>query len=360
MAKNALKGFNMRPGGVFDVKYTEDIAIIRTKAHWALLLSGLCLLAVLPLMASSHYLVVFNHIGITIIAVQGLSLLTGFTGQISIGQSAMMAVGAYTTGILAKRYGIPFWTAIPLSGLSAGCVGLIFGLPSLRVKGFYLAMATLAAQFIIPWMINNVRVDITGGVFSLVVPPPELMGYRLDSQFKMYYLIIPLAALMTFFVKNIVRSGIGRAFIAIRDNDLAAEVMGVNLFYYKLLSFFLCSFFAGVAGALWAYWMRAINAENFTLIESVFFLGMIITGGMGSVTGAIFGVIYLKFLDELARVLPMLIGNLFPAISVGAEAALQPLLFGLGILVFVLLEPRGIAHRWEMFKSYYRLWPFSD
>jgi branched-chain amino acid transport system permease protein len=350
----------MRPSGVFDVRYEDDIAVIRTRAHWSLLFAGIALLFVLPWVATSHFLVTLNHIGISIIAVHGLSLLTGYTGQISIGQAALMAVGAYTTGIMANQTGCPFWAAIPLSGLSAGCVGLVFGLPSLRVKGFYLALATLAAQFIIPWVINNVRVDITGGVFSLVVPPPELMGFVFNTQLKMFYLIMPIAILMTFFVKNLVRSGIGRAFIAIRDNDLAAEVLGINLFRYKLLSFFLCSFFAGIAGALWAYWMRAINTDHFTLMESVWFLGMIITGGMGSVAGAVFGVLYLKLLDELARALAPVVGQLFPEIGIGAEMAFQPLFYGLGILFFIIFEPRGIAHRWEIFKSYYRLWPFSD
>jgi branched-chain amino acid transport system permease protein len=221
-------------------------------------------------------------------------------------------------------------------------------------------MATLSAQFIIPWLINHVRVDITGGVFSLVVPPPKLWGIVFNSQLKMFYLITIIAVLMTFFAKNIVRSGIGRALVAIRDNDLAAEVMGINVFRYKLLSFFICSFFAGVGGALWAYWMRAINTDHFTLKESVWYMGMIITGGMGSTAGAIFGVAYVTILDELARVIAPLLGILFSTTaSAGAELALQPIFFGIGILVFVIFEPRGIAHRWEMFKTYYRLWPFS-
>jgi branched-chain amino acid transport system permease protein len=299
-----------------------------------------------------------NHIGIAIIACHGLSILTGYTGQISIGHAAFMAVGAYTAGILSAKTGWPFWIGIPISGLSAGVVGLIFGIPSLRIKGFYLSMATLSAQFIIPWLINHVRVDITGGVFSLVVPPPKLWGIVLNSQFKMYFLIMGVAVLMTFFAKNLVRSGIGRALVAIRDNDLAAEVMGINVFRYKLLSFFICSFFAGIGGALWAYWMRAINTDHFTLKESVWYMGMIITGGMGSTAGAIFGVAYVTILDELARVIAPLLGIFFSK-TTGAELALQPIFFGLGILVFVIFEPRGIAHRWEMFKTYYRLWPFS-
>ena len=360
MASSGLKGFDMRPSGIFDERYEQDIAVIRTKAHWGILFVGLGLLCFLPWVVTPHYLSTINHIGIAIVAAHGLSILTGYTGLISIGQAAFMAVGAYTAGILATQAGWPFWATIPMSGLSAGVVGMIFGLPSLRVKGFYLAMATLAAQFIIPWLIDHVRVDITGGVFSLVVPPPKIFGFVFNGQLKMFYLIMPIAALMTFLAKNIVRSGIGRAFISIRDNDLAAEVMGVNLFRYKLLSFFVCSFFAGVAGALWAYWMRSVNASHFSLTESVWYLGMIITGGLGSTVGAVIGVIYVAMLDEIAQVVAPLAGLIFKGIGTGSELAFQPILFGLGILLFIIFEPRGIAHRWEIFKSYYRLWPFSD
>ncbi len=349
----------MRPSGVFDERYEDDMAIIRTKAHWGILIFGLILLFVMPFVASNRFLTLINHIGISIIVCHGLSILTGFTGQISIGQAAFMAVGAYTSGILSAKAGIPFWVVIPIAGLASGLIGLIFGLPSLRVKGFYLALATLAAQFIIPWLINHVGAELTGGVFSLVVPVPRVGNIILNNQLKMFYLIVPISLIMTFFARNLVRSGIGRALIAIRDNDLAAEVMGVNLFRYKLLSFFICSFYAGVGGALWGFWMRAINTDHFSLMESVWYLGMIIVGGMGSTLGAVFGTIFIRLLDEVARELAPLFGTVLPGIGVGAELALSPILFALGIILFMILEPRGLAHRWEIFKAYYRLWPFS-
>jgi branched-chain amino acid transport system permease protein len=354
-----LKGFDMRPSGVFDERYEQDLAIVRTKAHWCILVIGLILLFLLPLGTSAHYLVTLNRIGIAIIACQGLSILVGFTGLISMGQAAFMAVGAYTTGIVGNQLGLPFWVTIPLAGLTTGIVGIIFGLPSLRVKGFYLAMATLAAQFIIPWLIDHVRTDITGGADSLVLQPPAISGFTFNTQLSLFYLIMPLAVLIVFLARNIVRSSVGRAFISIRDNDLAAEVMGINLFYYKLLSFFTCSFFAGVAGALWAYWMRSLNTSQFGLMDSIWYLGMIITGGMGSTAGAVFGVLYVTLLDELAQLIAPFISN-FIDIGLGIEVALQPIFFGLGVLIFIILEPRGLAHRWEMFKQYYRLWPFSD
>lgn len=349
----------MRPSGIFDERYENDIAIVRTNAHWGILFVGLALLFVLPLILSAHLLTTVNHIGIVIIICHGLGILTGYTGQISIGQAAFVAVGAYTAGIVSAKVGCPFWVVIPMSGLSAGAIGLIFGLPSLRVKGFYLAMATLSAQFIIPWLIIHVRPDITGGVFSLVVPSPKLWGFVFNTQFRMFYLIMGMVILITFLAINLMRSGIGRAFIAIRDNDLAAEAMGVNVFHYKLISFFICSFFAGIGGALWAYWMRAIGTDHFTLMDSVWYLGMVITGGMGSTTGTIFGVIYISILNELARVIAPSMAIFFLRIGPGAELALQPIFIGFGILIFIIFEPRGLAHRWEMFKAYYRLWPFS-
>lgn len=351
----------MRPSGIFDERYEDDIAVVRTRAHWGLLFIGLGFLFILPLILTPHLLATVNYVGIAIIVCHGLNILTGYTGQISIGQAAFTAVGAYTAGILSAKAGWPFWIAIPTAGLSTGVFGLIFGIPSLRVKGFYLALSTLAAQFIIPWLIDHVRVDITGGVFSLVVPPPKLWGIVFNNQIKMFYLIMVTAILATFIAKNLMRSGIGRAFIAIRDNDLAAEVMGINVFRYKLLSFFICSFFAGIGGALWAYWMRAINTDHFTLRESVWYVGMIITGGMGSIAGTIFGVTYVAALNELARVIAPFIGIFLPLTTTrtAVELALQPIFFALGILFFVIFEPRGIIHRWEMFKAYYRLWPFS-
>jgi len=349
----------MRPCGTFDENYAEDMAIVRTRLQWILLILGLVLLLALPLFISGPIVNLINLIGITVIAVHGLNILTGYTGQINLGQSAFMAVGAYTSGLLSANLGVPFWITLPCAALSTGIVGLIFGLPSLRVKGFYLAMATLAAQFIIPTLIVNIRADITGGVHSLVVPSPKLGGFVLRSSQSMYYIIIPLTILMTFFAKNLARTGVGRAFVAIRDNDLAAEVAGVNVFRYKLLAFFICSVYAGVAGSLWAHWVRAINPDHFTLMHSIWFLGMLIVGGMGSTVGAIFGVVFLRVLEEGTKILGTNMIGLFPTLVGSVQAALTVSVYGLVIILFLIFEPRGLAHRWEMFKASYRLRPFA-
>ena len=349
----------MRPCGTYDESYAEDMAIVRTRLQWIILVGGLILLASLPLFVGGRWLNLLNLIGISLIAVHGLNILTGYCGQISLGQAAFMAVGAYTSGILTAKLGFSFWAALPCAALSAGVVGLIFGLPSLRVKGFYLAMATLAAQFIIPSLISNPLAGITGGTHSLIVPAPRVGGIACTSPQSMFYIIIPIAVLMTFFAKNLVRTGVGRAFIAIRDNDLAAEVQGVNVFGYKLLAFFICSVYAGVAGALWAHWMRAINTDHFTLMDSIWYAGMMIVGGMGSTAGAVFGVGFLRSLDEATKVFVMWLADIFPAWGAFFQAAFGPIVYGLVIILFIVLEPRGLAHRWEMFKASYRLRPFA-
>jgi branched-chain amino acid transport system permease protein len=348
-----------RPCGTYDESYAKDMAIVRTRLQWIILVAGLILLFCLPLFVGGRWLNLLNLIGISLIAVHGLNILTGYCGQISLGQAAFMAVGAYTSGVLTAKLGFSFWVALPCAALIAGVVGLIFGLPSLRVKGFYLAMATLAAQFIIPALIAHPLEGITNGVRSLVVPPPKLGQLVFTSPQSMFYIVIPIAALMTFFAKNLARTGMGRAFIAIRDNDLAAEVQGVNVFSYKLLAFFICSVYAGVAGCLWAHWMRAINPDHFTLMDSIWYVGMMIVGGMGSTAGAVFGVSFLRILDEGTKELSMWLSGIFVAWGAFFQAALGPIVYGLVIMLFIIFEPRGLAHRWEIFKTSYRLRPFA-
>jgi branched-chain amino acid transport system permease protein len=348
-----------RPCGVYNETYSAEFAVIRTHWQWVLTILGLIFLFTLPLYCSGYALSMINRIGITLIAILGLGILTGYCGQISIGQAAFMAVGAYTTAILTGRVGISFWAALPCAALAAGAVGLVFGLPSLRVKGFYLAMATLAAQFIIPWVLMHTFTDITGGTLGLRVPPISIAGKPVLSQAGDFYVVMPFMVLGIYFAKNLARSKIGRAFVAIRDNDLAAEVMGINIFRYKLLAFFICSLYAGVAGALWAHWMRDVNAANFTLMWSVLMVGMLVVGGLGSVSGACFGTIALVGLDELTRHFGPALGGAIGIEEASTATGLAPLIVGLVILLFLIFEPRGLAHRWQIFKNSYRLWPFS-
>jgi branched-chain amino acid transport system permease protein len=236
-------------------------------------------------------------------------------------------------------------------------VGLLFGLPSLRIKGFYLIMATVAAQFIIIWII--LQLYITGGPNGLAVPRPSIAGFVFKSKASYFCLVMVFAILSTLVAKNLVRTRVGRAFIAIRDNDLAAEVMGINVFGYKLLAFFIGCVFAGVSGALLVHFVRYAFTAQFAFLDSVWYLGMLIAGGMGSISGAVMGVIALKLLDYLVTLAGPAVAAAFPSFAGPAGAALGLFIRGLVIILFVIFEPRGLVHRWELVKSYYRLWPFS-
>jgi branched-chain amino acid transport system permease protein len=347
------------PSGTRNYTYAQDMAILRTKTHWVLLIGFLILLFAAPGYLGNYWLGVANLIGITLIAATGLNILIGYCGQLSIGHAGFIAVGAYTAAILTNRLELPFLVGLIGAGFTAGFIGLIFGIPSVRVKGFYLAITTIAAQFIIIWVINHWSA-VTGGFIGIKVPYASIGGFVFQSEASQFYLIMSIAILATFFAKNIARTRVGRAFIAIRDNDLAAEVMGINLFYYKLLAFFIGCFLAGIAGALLAHWIGFVNAEQFSLVESILYIGMIIIGGLGTTLGPILGVVFIRLLQQILTVefVPFL-ERTFTALPSGFATGVTPMLFGLAIVLFLILEPRGLAHRWMLFKSAYRLWPFS-
>jgi branched-chain amino acid transport system permease protein len=347
------------PCGVRNYNYAQDMAIVRTGTQWASLIGFLVLLFAAPLYLSNYWLSVFNLIGITLIAAIGLNLLVGYCGQLSIGHAGFIAVGAYTSAVLTNRFDMPFLVGLIGGGLVSGLVGLVFGLPSVRVKGFYLAITTIAAQFIIIWVINHW--GLTGGFTGMTVPAASIGGLVFRSETSQFYLIIGISVLSVFFAQNLARTKVGRAFIAIRDNDLAAEVMGINLLYYKLLAFFIGCFFAGIAGALLAHYWRSLNAEMFSFTDSILYIGMIIIGGLGTSLGPILGVVVIRLLQQvlLPIYLVPFLEHSFTSLPSGFATGVTPMLFGLIIVLFLILEPRGLAHRWALFKSAYRLWPFS-
>jgi len=351
------------PCGLFFSKHQNDDAIFKTVwlKCWMVVL-GLFLL-IFPLYGQQvsdafgfNTLNLFNLIFIYIVGAHGLNLLTGYTGQISLGHGAFMGVGAYTAGILANL-GVPFWLCLPLAGLMTAAVGMIFGIPSLRLKGLYLAIATMAAQFIIVYAMRN-WTSLTGGSAGLGVPSAELFGFVFDTDFSFYYLSLTFAAAATIYLKNITRTRTGRAFVAVRDRYLAAEVIGVNLFKYRIMSFGISSFMVGIAGGLWAYYITIISDEHFTILLSIRYLAMIIVGGLGSVLGAVFGAVFMTMVPELLKDAI----SLFQSIDPNAMAYLSPLqtvVFGLLIVVFLVFEPLGLVEMWRRVKDYFRLWPFE-
>ena len=340
--------------GTFKENYAQDMAIFRTRLHWGMLLVFLIFLITCPLFFSDRILTIMTMIGISIISVHGLSILTGYCGQISIGHVGFMAVGAYASAILTAKLGWPFWAALPCAALTAGVAGLIFGLPSLKIKGFYLIMATIAAHFIIIWLVLQFR-SVTGGADGLAVPKPKIGSFVVKSKASYFYLVMVITCLSTLVAKNIVRTRAGRAFVAIRDNDLAAEVMGISLWSYKLQAFFIGCVYAGVAGVLLVHYYGFASVDQFPFMDSVWYLGMLIVGG-SNVTGPILGAISLKLLDELVTIVGPVLSA---AIAAQAAAAMGLITRGLVIILFLIFEPRGLDHRWGMIKAYFRLWPFS-
>jgi branched-chain amino acid transport system permease protein len=311
-----------------------------------------------PFLADRYWLNLANTIGIAAIGAIGLNILVGYTGQISIGHGGFLAVGAYTAGLLADRLGMPFPLTLIAGSLAAAVIGALFGLPSVRLKGLYLAIATLAAQEIIIWLLTNG--DTIGIGESLSLPPTTLFGLPLggNNDFSFYWIILVCLILTALFTSNLFRSRTGRAFVAIRDQDIAAQVIGVDLFRYKLLAFATSSFFAGLAGALTAHYRTVISWERFTIDVSILFLSMIIIGGLGSVSGAIYGAAFITLLPALLTNIGRAMSGTVPAIEANMPY-IQQGAFGLAIVLFLIFEPEGIAKLWRNVKDYFRLWPFS-
>jgi branched-chain amino acid transport system permease protein len=343
--------------GDFRTSYSQDMAILDTRFSRWMLAAFLAALLLAPPVASIYWLDVTNRVGIAIIGAVGLNILTGFTGQISLGNAAFLAVGGYTTAALAGKAGLPFFVVIPLAGAVTAPVGMIFGVPSLRLKGLYLAMATLAAHFVVEFTVTHWD-SVTGGVNGISIPAAQLVDFAFDSDRRLFYLIMPLTVFLVFFARNLFRTKVGKAFIAIRDHDISAEVMGVKVYRYKLLSFGVSSFYVGVAGSLLAYQSRIISPENFPISVAIDYLGMIIIGGMGSILGSVLGAVFLTVLPEVLRLISGALAATFPAL-VTLFASLKMGVFGLVIVLFLIFEPDGLAARWHTIKNYWRLYPFS-
>jgi branched-chain amino acid transport system permease protein len=351
----------LRPAGDFDRSYQQDMGIIRRPWQWVLLLVAILIAYTAPLWGSAYVVSTLNRIAYTIIAVQGLNILTGYTGQISLGQAAFMLVGGYVSALTTIHLNLPFPLALLAAGFGAGLVGLVFGLPSLRVKGFYLAMATLAAQFIIPWMTRYTFPDLLGGTTGRInVPVPVIFGITFSEVNQYLFISLTVLLITTLLMLNISRTKLGRAFVSIRDNDLAAELLGVNPFGYKLRAFFLASFLAGVAGALKAHSQRGVGTEfGYGLQESIILLGMLVIGGLGTNLGPFLGVTMVILLEDMAGLAGGTMAGLFPDQAARFLTSFRPIFFGLVLMLFLIFEPRGLAHRWQLFKASWRLRPFS-
>lgn len=355
-----------RPCGTFDSNYGQDLSIVRTRFQWiATILGAVLLFIILPAAGSISILSKVNIIAIYIIAALGLNILTGYCGQLNFGHAAFVAVGAYISAMLMTHLHWNWWITIPFSALGTAFIGLIFGLPSLRIKGFYIAVTTLAAFFIIMFALEHGG-DLTGGingisVGSILKEDIRIGGFTfsMDTDRQFFFIIMAFLAVMTFFAKNIVRGKLGRAFIAVRDNDLAAELMGIDIFKYKLIAFAVCSAYAGVAGALFAAYYGSVSVGQFTFSESVWYIGFIIVGGMGSITGTFFGVIFLKSIDFIVTSIGPSFSSALPWLGSQSISSIMLIMFGMVIILFLIFEPRGLYHRWELLKASIRFWPLT-
>ena len=343
--------------GDFKETYLQDEAIFQSVPVKCFLALFFLFLLIFPFVANAYLLYMANMIGFAVIGAVGLNLLTGFTGQISLGHSAFIGVGAYTSAILITKLGFSFWLSLPLAGLVSALAGLIIGLPSLRVKGLYLCIATLASQFIFEFIFIHWE-SMTKGITGIHIPPPQIGGYIFSTEKKFYWITLFFAVLAVVYARNLVRSRMGRAFVAIRDRDLSAEIIGINLLRYKLSAFAISSFYAGVAGALWVSFLKVVTPEHFPFILSIQFLAMVIIGGLGSILGSIFGAVFMTIVPEFLSFVAGVVKMQAP----GYEMIFIPMkdvVFGGLIIVFLIFEPHGLAELWNRFKSFFRLWPFS-
>ena len=351
-----------RESGVFKTSYAADMALYPLPiARWTILAIIVLFAVILPLSLHEYYLSIINLSLIAIVGALGLNILVGYTGQISVGHAAFMSVGAYTAANLAVKLGLPFWITLPAGGLMAALVGAIVGIPSLRIKGLYLAIATLAGQLIIEWIINHTPAISGGAQASIQVPRPTLWGYELRSQGQLYFFLLFFAALAIVATLNLIRSRIGRAFVAIRDQDIAAEIIGIDIYRYKLLSFAISSFYAGVCGVLYTYYLGIANYEQFQIVVSIDYLAMIIIGGLGSVLGSVLGAVFVTMLPIVLRLAMEPLAGLFfsPGEMSSVIASTRLVLFGGLIIFFLVVEPEGLNRLWRNIRNYFRVWPFS-
>jgi branched-chain amino acid transport system permease protein len=351
-----------RESGVFKTTYASDMALYPLPiAKWTVAVLALIFVVIVPLTLHEYYLSILNLIFIAIVGALGLNILVGYTGQISLGHGAFMSVGAYTAANLAVKLDLPFWLTLPAGGLMAAFIGVLVGIPSLRIKGLYLAIATLAGQLIIEWTINHVPMISGGTGASIQVDRPSLFGVSFNTQTHLYFFMLFFAVLAIVATLNLVRSRIGRAFVAVRDQDIAAEIIGIDIFRYKLLSFAISSFYAGVCGVLYTYYLGIANYEQFQLGVSIDFLAMIIIGGLGSVLGSILGAMFVTLLPIILRVLLENVGAYFFTASELANviSGTRLTVFGALIIFFLIAEPEGLNRLWRNIRSYFRVWPFS-
>lgn len=358
-------------------RYEDDLKLFPDRWNWIGLAFAIPIALGYPFLASNQWLTIGNLAWVTVVGAIGMMLLTGFSGQISLGHAAFLALGAYTTAILGERFGLPFWIGIPISGLVAASVGLAIGPFALRLEGLYLAIVTLGLLFVVNHLLHSFP-DLTHGAIGISVPmhswfpadgssaslgtfsQPLVLGsitFRFEQ--KLYFCFLFLALLSTYAATNVQRSNTGRAMMAVRDHDVAAAVMGVHPARAKIISFGLSAFFAGVAGAMFACQQQYITIEPpFDLNMSVQYIAMIVLGGVGTVFGAVWGALVFVALSPLAESMFDALKPHVPMLGGLSSAQQATLLFSLIVVGFLIFEPLGLFGLWLRVKRYFMAWPF--
>lgn len=339
--------------------YGALVALSNEAASWWWAGAGLIALALLPMWFGSHGLGILATIFVTAIGVLGLNLLSGVAGQISLGHAGFLLIGAYAQAILTTDYRLPTLLAIFVSGLVAAVASLVVGIPSLRLKGLYLAITTLAFTFIVRHIVLFAE-KITRGSEGMPVDALSVFGFSFKGDLRFYYAALALLVLFILITLNLMRTRIGRAWLALRDHDIAARAMGINLMRYKLLAFMVSAFYTGVAGAMVALQTRFINVDTFSILISIEALAMVIVGGMGRIHGAILGTVLIIFLPELLNLGFAAAGDNIKTLMADRIYEVKGLMYGVVILLFLRLEPEGMAGIWRKSKRFWVQWPLSQ
>jgi len=353
-----------REAGQFKTTYARDQQIFPIRQdRIGMAITLVLAFLVVPLIADQYWLsAILTPFLIAALATLGLNILTGYAGQLSLGTAAFMAVGAFMTYNFELRMPwLPLPVSFVLAGLCAAAVGIVFGLPSLRIKGFYLAVATLACQFFVLWALQRIG-WFTNYSASGVITAQKIviLGYVVDTPASKYLLTLVIVAILALLAKNLMRTQTGRAFMAVRDMDLAAEVIGIRMMHTKLLAFAISSFYCGVAGALYAFtYLGTVEPEAFNLDLSFRILFMVIIGGVGSILGSFLGAAFITLLPIFLNLVSGGISHLFEVeISHALLSNLELIIFGGLIIFFLAVEPHGLARLWQITKEKLRLWPF--
>lgn len=345
-----------RASGYFRTDYGDDLRLVQTRTEWWALLVFAALLLIAPFFASPFVLDLACQVFLASIGALSLMLLTGYAGQISLGHAGLIAAGAITTGILTQEIHAPFWLALPASAVTGIVLGLIFGLPSLRLRGLYLAVSTLALHFVVIYLGGEYEAR-RGFSTGILIDPPSLLGWKLSGGRAWYFVLLAFAAAALLVSINLLRSRSGRAWRAIHARETVAEALGIGIAQYKLLAFVISSGMTAVAGCLFAYYRGFVSIEAFDLFLTIQYVAMIIIGGMSSLLGALLGAAFVTIfpyaIESLLALLPnarALAGDIF-AVNYAA--------FGLVMILFLLLEPLGLVGIWRRVQNYFLLWPFK-